>query len=178
MIHQMGLSKNTKTTQEDTMKSKALTAALALTIVLAGAFAADAMHFGRHSGFKGVMGSRILGLKTLIQLNLSDSQKSRILSIIEKYETDIESAKNNLREARHNIRAALQAGEFNENEIRNAYRQAAPIKEELLVMGAKMKAEMKTVLTPEQLQVLEERKAERIEDMRGRFDRWFENHKD
>jgi Spy/CpxP family protein refolding chaperone len=160
------------------MKSKALTAALALTIVLAGAFAVDAMHFGRHSGFKGVMGSRILGLKTLIQLNLSDSQKSRILSIIEKYETDIESAKNNLREARHNIRAALQAGEFNENEIRNAYRQAAPIKEELLVMGAKMKAEMKTVLTPEQLQVLEERKAERIEDMRGRFDRWFENHKD
>ena len=160
------------------MKSKALTAALALTIVFAGAFAVDAMHFGGHSGFKGVMGSRILGLKTLIQLNLSDSQKSRILSIIEKYETDIESAKNNLREARHNIRAALQAGEFNENEIRNAYRQAAPIKEELLVMGAKMKAEMKTVLTPEQLQVLEERKAERIEDMRGRFDRWFENHKD
>ena len=160
------------------MKSKVLIAALALTIVLAGAFAVGAMHFGGHSGFKGVMGSRILGLKTLIQLNLSDSQKSRILSIIEKYENDIESAKNNLREARHNIRAAIQAGEFNENEIRNAYRQAAPIKEELLVMGAKMKAEMKTVLTPEQLQLLEERKAERIEEIRGRFDRWFENHKD
>ena len=160
------------------MKSKVLIAALALTIVLAGAFVVDAMHFGKHSGFKGVMGSRMLGLKTLIQLNLSDSQKSLILSIIEKYENDIEKAKNNLREERHNIRAALQAGEFNEDEIRNAYRQAAPIKEELLVMGAKMKAEMKTVLTPEQLQLLEERKAERIEEMRGRFDRWFENHKD
>ena len=160
------------------MKSKVLIAALALTIIFAGAFAVDAMHFGRHSGFKGVMGSRILGLKTLIQLNLSDSQKSRILSIIEKYENDIENAKNNLREARHNIRAALQAGEFNENEIRNAYRQAAPIKEELLVMGAKMMAEMKTVLTPEQLQLLEESKARRIEEIRGRFDRWFEEHKD
>lgn len=160
------------------MKSKALTAALVLTIVFTGAYAVDAMHFGKHSGSAGVMGSRVLGLKTLIQLNLSDSQKSRILSIIEKYENDIESAKNNLREARHNIRAAIQAGEFNENEIRKAYRQAAPIKEELLVMGAKMKAEMKTVLTPEQLQLLEERKAERIEEMRGRFDRWFENHKD
>ena len=160
------------------MKSKVLIAASALTIVFAGAFAVDAMHFGRHSGLKGVVGSRILGLKTLIQLNLSDSQKSRILSIIEKYENDIESAKNNFREARHNIRAALQAGEFNENEIRNAYRQAAPIKEELLVMGAKMMAEMKTVLTLEQLQLLEERKAQRIEEIRGRFDRWFENHKD
>ena len=160
------------------MKSKVLIAALALTIVLAGTFAVGAMNFGGHSGFKGVMGSRILGLKTLIQLNLSDSQKSRILSIIEKYENDIESAKNNLREARHNIRAAIQAGEFNENAIRNAHRQAAPIKEELLVLGAKMKDEMKKVLTLEQLQLLEERKAERIEEIRGRFDRWFENHKD
>ncbi|NIV92360.1 hypothetical protein GWN42_06035, partial [candidate division KSB1 bacterium] len=68
--------------------------------------------------------------------------------------------------------------EFDENEIRNAYRQAAPIKEELLVMGAKMMAEMKAVLTPEQLQLLEERKAERFEEMKNRFDRWFENHKD
>jgi Spy/CpxP family protein refolding chaperone len=174
----MGLSKNIKTTQEDTMKSKALTTALALTIVFAGAYAVDAMHFGKDAGFKGVMGSRILGLKTLIQLNLSDSQRSRILSIIEKYENDVKSAKNNLREARHKIRTALQAGEFDENAIRNACRQAAPIKEELLVMGAKMMSEMKTVLTPEQLQLLEERKAERIEEIRGRFDRWFENHKE
>jgi Spy/CpxP family protein refolding chaperone len=171
-------NKNIKKTQEETVKSKVLIAALALTIVLADACAVNAMHSGRHSGFTGAMGSRILGLKTLIQLNLSDSQKSRILSIIGKYENDIENAKNNLREARHNIRAALQAGKFNENEIRNAYRQAAPIKEELLVMGAKMMAEMKTVLTAEQLQLLEERKAQRIEEIRGRFDRWFENHKD
>ncbi|MDH3558502.1 MAG: hypothetical protein OES18_21875, partial [Deltaproteobacteria bacterium] len=91
---------------------------------------------------------------------------------------DMESAKNNLREARHNIRAAMQAGEFNENAIRNAHRQAAPIKEELLVLGAKMKAEMKTVLTSEQLQLLEERKAERIERFRDRLDSRFENHKD
>jgi Spy/CpxP family protein refolding chaperone len=160
------------------MKSKALIATLALTIVFAGAFAVGAMNLGGHSGFAGVKGSKILGLKTLIQLNLSDSQKSRILSIIEKYENDIESAKNNLREARHNIRAAIQAGEFNENAIRNAHRQAAPIKEELLVLGAKMKAEMKTVLTLEQLQLLQERKAGKIEEIRGRFDRWFENHKD
>jgi len=160
------------------MKSKALIVALALTIVLVGALAADAMHFGRHSGFKGVMGSRIFGLKTLIQLNLSDSQKSRILSIIEKYENDIQSARKNLWEARHNIRTILTAEELNENDLRNAFRQAAPIKEELLVMRAKMMAEMKTVLTPEQLQLLEERKVEKIEEMRGRFDRWFEDHKD
>jgi Spy/CpxP family protein refolding chaperone len=145
---------------------------------LAGAFAVDAMHFGRHSGLRGVMGSRIFGLKTLIQLNLSDSQKSLILSIIEKYENDIQSAKKNLRVVRHNIRTILTAGELSENDLRNACRQAAPIKEELLVMRAKMMAEMKTVLTPEQLQLLEERKAERIERFRDRLDSRFENHKD
>jgi Spy/CpxP family protein refolding chaperone len=160
------------------MKSKAFIAALALTMVLAGSFAVDAMHFGRHSGFTGVMGSRILGLKTLIELNLTDSQRSQIVNIIDKYEKDMDVARNGLLEARHTIRTILQAGDINEDDLRNACRQAAPIKEDLLVMGAKMKAELKTVLTPEQLQLLEERKAERIEEMRDAFDRWFEKHKD
>jgi Spy/CpxP family protein refolding chaperone len=48
----------------------------------------------------------------------------------------------------------------------------------LLVMGAKMKAELKTVLTPEQLQLLEERKAQRMKRFRDRLDSRFENHKD
>jgi Spy/CpxP family protein refolding chaperone len=174
----MGLTKNIKTTQEDTMKSKVLTAALALTIVFAGAFAVDAMNSGRHSGFTGAMGSRILGLKTLIQLNLSDSQKSQVLNIIDKYEKDMEIARNSLQEARYNIRTILKAEELNENDLRNACRQAAPIKEDLLVMGAKMKAELKTILTTEQLQLLEERKAQRIERFRDRLDSRFENHKD
>ena len=160
------------------MKSKVLIAALTLIMVLAGAFAVDAMHSGRHSGFTDVMGSRILGLKTLIELNLSDSQKSQLLNIIDKYEKDMQIARNNLREARHNIRTILKAGEFNENDLRNACQQAAPFKEDLLVMGAKMKAELKTVLTPEQLQLLEERKAQRMKRYRDRLDSRFENHKD
>jgi Spy/CpxP family protein refolding chaperone len=160
------------------MKSKVLIAGLALTIVLAGAYAVDAMHSGRRSGFTGAMGSRILGLKTLIELNLSDSQKSQLLAIIDKYEKDMEIARNSLREARHNIRTILKAGELNEYDLRNACRQAAPIKEDLLVMGAKMKAELKTVLTPEQLQLLEERKAQRMKQYRDRLDSRFENHKD
>jgi Spy/CpxP family protein refolding chaperone len=160
------------------MKSKILIAALTLTIVLAGAYAVDAMHSGKHSRFTGAMGSRILGLKTLIELNLSDSQKSQLLSIIDKYEKDMEVARNSLREARHNIRTILKAEKLNEKDLRNACQQAAPIKEDLLVMGAKMKAELKTVLTPEQLQLLEERKAQRMKRFRDRLDSRIENHKD
>jgi Spy/CpxP family protein refolding chaperone len=160
------------------MKSKVLIAALALSIVLAGAYAVNAMHSGKHSRFTGAMGSRIFGLKTLIELNLSDSQKSQVLNIIDTYEKDMEIARNNLREARHHIRTILKAGELNEKDLRNACRQAAPIKEDLLVMGAKMKAELKAVLTTEQLQLLEERKAQRIKRFKDRLDSRFENHKD
>jgi Spy/CpxP family protein refolding chaperone len=160
------------------MKSKALIAVLALTIVAAGAYGVEAMHFGRHRGSAGVMGSKIFGLKTLIELNLSDSQKSQIISVTDKYEKEMEIAKNNLREARHNIRRILEAGELNEIDLRNAYRLAAPIKEDLLVMGAKMKTELKKILGGEQLQLLEEHKGRRRERFRDRLDSWFENHKD
>jgi Spy/CpxP family protein refolding chaperone len=160
------------------MKSKALIAVLALTIVAAGAYAVEARHFGRHHGSAGVMGSRIFGLKTLIELNLSDSQKSQIISVIDKYEKEMEIAKNNLREARHNIRRILEAEELNEIDLRNACRLAAPIKEDLLVMGAKMKTELKKILSGEQLQLLEEHKGRRIKRFRDRLDSWFENHKD
>ena len=37
-----------------------------------------------------------------------------------------------------------------------------------------MMTEMKAVLTPEQLELLEERKAQRLERIRHRFDTWAE----
>ena len=160
------------------MKSKALIIALAFTIVLAGVFTVEAMHFGKHPGSSGIMGPGLLGMKTLIELNLTDFQEYRILNIIEKYETDRQSAVNRLRAARKNLRTALQAAEFNEDKIRAAYRQAAPIREELLVMRARFMVELKSLLTPEQWQLLEERKAKRIERLQGRLAPWLDNHRE
>ena len=158
------------------MKPKALIIALALTIVLAGVFAVEAMHFGKHPGSPGVMGPGFLGMKTLIELNLTDFQEYRVLNILEKYESDRQSAVNSLREARKSLRTALLAAEFNEDRIRAAYRQAVPIREELLVMRARFMAELKSLLTPEQRQLLEEHKARRIERLKGRLAPWLDNH--
>ena len=160
------------------MKSKALTAALVLTLVLAAAFGVEAMHSGRPPGSCGLMGPGLAGLKTLIELNLSDSQQSVILSIIEKYEKDREKTLSSLREARRNLWTALQATEVNEERIRDAYRQAVPIREELLVMRARMMAELKTVLTREQRQLLEERKTQKLQRLKGRFGPWLEEQDD
>ena len=148
--------------------NKTLVGVLFLTIVFAGAVAVQAGHFGRHHRPYGMTGPGFRGLKTMIQLNLSDAQKSKILSIIEKYENERMSLKRSLREARENCARALETEPFNEAEVRNALRQTAPIREELLVMRLKMMAELKTVLTPEQRQLFKNLRAQRFERLKAR----------
>jgi Spy/CpxP family protein refolding chaperone len=141
---------------------------LLLTIIFAGAVSVEAGHFGRHHGPYGMMGPGIRGLKTMIQLDLSDSQKSKILSIIETYESERESLKKRLREAREEFTGALESETFNEGEVREALRRRAPIREELQVMRLKMMAELKTVLTAEQRQLFKELRAQRKGRMKAR----------
>ena len=149
--------------------NKALVGVLFLTFFFAGAVAVEAGRFGRHQGPPGIMGPGFHGLKTLIQLNLSGPQQSQILSIIEKYENERESLRESLREARRDLARVLETEQVDEDAIRNALRRAAPVREELLVMRVKMMAELKTVLSHEQLQLLQERKAHRIERLKARI---------
>lgn len=147
----------------------ALVGVLFLAIFFAGAVAVEAGRSGRHHGPPGMMGPDLRGLKTIIQLDLSDSQKLKIMSIIEKYDNERSRLKESLREARKNLTRVMQTEQADENQIRSALRRAAPIREELFVMRAKMVAELKTVLTPEQLQLLEKRKAHRTERLKARI---------
>jgi Spy/CpxP family protein refolding chaperone len=149
--------------------NKALVWVLFFTIFFAGVVVVEAGHFGRHHEAPPMMGPGLYGLKTLIQLNLTPSQQSKILSIIEKYDNERKSVKDNLREARRDLARVLQAEQPDVNEIRNALRRVAPIREDLLVMRVKMMAELKTVLNPKQLQLLEERKAHRFEGRKARI---------
>ena len=154
--------------------NKALVGVLFLTIVFAGAVVVQAGHFGRHYRPYGMMGPGLRGLKTMIQLNLSDAQKSEIISIIEKYENEGRSLKRSLREARENCARVLETEPFNEAEVRNALRQTAPIREELLVMRLKMMAELKTVLTAEQRRLFKNLRGKRFERLKARGGTWPE----
>ena len=142
--------------------SKVLFGALFLAIFFTGAVAVEAGRFGRHHRRSGTMGPQFHNLKTMIQLDLSDSQKSKIMSIIEKYEIERASLKESLREARENLTRVLEAEPADEDQIRSALRREAPIREELFVQRVKMAAELKTVLSPEQFQLLEQGKAHRV----------------
>ena len=149
--------------------NKALVWVLFLTVFFATPVVVEAGRFGRHHGQFGVMGPELYGLKTFIQLKLTPEQQSQILGILEKYDNQRQSLKMSLREARRNLARVLQTEQPAEDEIRSALRRAAPIKEELLVMRVKMTAELKSVLTPEQLELLEAPESHRFKGRGARI---------
>lgn len=121
-------------------------------------------------------GRGIMGLKMFIELNLSEPQKKEALNIFQAYETDRDTVRNSLQEARQNLSKVLQAETFNEGQVREVFRRASSIREDLFVRRAKTMAELKALLTPEQRELLKERKARRMERLKDRFQTWYQNN--
>jgi Spy/CpxP family protein refolding chaperone len=128
------------------------------------AFGAQAGPFGPGHGGRGMRA--ITGLKTFLDLKLTDAQQAEMRSIIQKYEGQMEGLRGEMREAGKNVRAVLRAPVFDEQEGRKAFQAASAVREDLFILKAKMLAEMKGVLTPEQLALVKERRAERFERFR------------
>lgn len=150
---------------------KALTVMVAFSMVYALALAAEARPFGPNRGIRPDLG----GLKAFLQLKLSDSQQMQMMNILNKYQTDRESLRNSIMEARKNLSAVLRAEKFNNEHARKAFREASVVREEMFVLKAKMMAELKAVLTPEQREFLKDRRTQRMGRLRHRFDTWLEN---
>jgi Spy/CpxP family protein refolding chaperone len=149
------------------MKSKALMTGLAAaSMVLALALGVQARPFGPGFDDRG-MEARAWGLKAFLELKLSDEQQAQVLNIINKYENEKERFRGSMVKARKDIAAALKEATFNEDNARKAFREASALREEMFVLRAKMMSELKAVLTPEQLQLLQERKAQRYEKMKA-----------
>jgi Spy/CpxP family protein refolding chaperone len=157
------------------MKSRALmTGVAAVSMVLAVALVVQARpFFGPGSRDRG-MGAGIGGLKAVLELKLSGDQQAQLNNIISKYEEQRAALRTSVMETRKNIAAVLKAEKFDEENARKAFREASEVRENLFVLRAKMLSEMKAVLTPQQLQMLQERKARRHERMKN-FQAWPEN---
>ena len=155
-------------------QSKTLTMVLVLVVMLVGAVATTAEVFPGHHR-RGTRGFRLPGLKTFIELDLSDSQKSQVLNILEKYQRPRQDTLDSLLEARKHLATVTHAEEFNEDDVRKAYRKISSMEEELFVLRAKMMTELRAVLNPEQIELLRERRAQRTEKMRNRLETWLQN---
>jgi Spy/CpxP family protein refolding chaperone len=143
------------------MKSRnILTVILAFFVVLALTCSAQARPFG--PGFSNARhGGPLDRLETLLALKLTDAQQERMSSIIASYQDQRKSLWTQMREARRNIREVLNAPSFDEKKAREAYQSASVIREEIFISRAKMIAELKSVLTPEQQNQLKEHRAQK-----------------
>jgi len=144
--------------------------ALFLLIAFSVVNTADARQFGRDR-FMSPFDRGLMGIRTLKALDLSSEQESTIIDIIDKYNDHRQNSKDDLDDAQRSLREALQAEEMDEGAIRVAFHGVSTIREEMLVMRAKMMSKIKTILTPEQIELLEQQRSERMDRMKRRFDR-------
>lgn len=167
---------------------KTLAVALAIVMIFAGSAMAwgggkHGKGFG-HGGFHG-KGGGFMGLRMLMSLDLTDAQKTSVANVIAKYREEMQANKEKLMEAREKLADATLAEEFSETAVREAAQELAPLKEDMAVLRARVASEIRPILTPEQIALLEEKRAEmrgrmkeRIEAGCSRLDTWIESHTD
>jgi Spy/CpxP family protein refolding chaperone len=121
-------------------------------------------------------------LRLLIRLDLTDSQKHEAALILAKHRDEGKEEMEAMRKAMEALRAAMEA-ELDEEAVREVFKGVAAAGEEMAVHGAKVVAELKGILTPEQRSVLEEHRVARQEKRRGRkehrasfLDEWIDMH--
>lgn len=107
---------------------------------------------------------------TLQELNLTAEQKKDLFAIVMKYRDAHKDTRQNMQNIRKqfaDMALDLLNEEFDEEKVRQTYRESTAKMEDTVVTAARMFAEMKTVLTPEQLELLQEKGAEFLEQMQS-----------
>ena len=144
-----------------------ITGTLILTVTLlatGGNFSQCLSGFGMHRGMHGGM----MGMNMFMDLNLSDAQKNQVQAIIAKYRDQREDMGDEpCQTMGETMLNAIFAEEFNEENVREAFRESSEAREDMVVQKAKMIAEIKTILDPEQVELLKERKSQIMEKRRG-----------
>jgi Spy/CpxP family protein refolding chaperone len=122
-------------------------------------------------------------LRALLNLDLSEAQKHEAALILSKYKEEGQELRTTLRSAVEVLRRTSETEPFNEEAVRSAFKGVADAGEEMAVHGARLAAELRGILTPEQQEALEEHKAARLGKRKGRMenrisflDEWIETH--
>lgn len=154
------------------MKSKTIVSiAVVLALIIALSPAAMARGFGKVHG-PGRVSPEFTGLRTVMDLNLSDTQREKLSAIFEKYDHSRDEVRENLSKAREELAILMHEGEFDEQKVRQAHQKVSTIREDLYVLRGKFFTEVRTVLTPEQTALMKERRSDRFERRADRLERW------
>ncbi len=110
-------------------------------------------------------GPGMIPLRVLMELDLTDAQKAEIAAILEASKTEMDSAKQKRDEVKEILAPVMTADTFDEENLRSAFAKASPIVEDVMVIKAKIGSQIKSVLTAEQKQILDEKRQEGMEKM-------------
>lgn len=112
---------------------------------------------GPPPGGQGQMGRRggpmVPGLRGL---DLTDVQRAQVKSIMDSHQNEFRAVGEKIGAARESMRALLEADVIDESVIRAKSAEAATAEADAAILNAKVRAEVKAILTPEQLQKAKE----------------------
>jgi len=149
--------------------NKKLLMAASVILLFSAVFASQVFAFRGHGGH-GRFGN-FIAMHGLAQLDLDKDQKSEVANIIEKFQPEIAALRDKIHQARQKQQTLLRSQEFNENQVKQAFQTMNPLLENMVVLRAKMRNEIRTVLTAEQINQIEEKRGQRWEnrDERRKF---------
>lgn len=101
-----------------------------------------------------IAGPRGGGFRFLRHLDLSEEQQYKVNEVMENYRADMRIRMNQLRSARQALRETIHGETFDEAAVRQAHAKVAAESAELAVLRAKAFADIRPILTPEQLETL------------------------
>lgn len=110
-------------------------------------------------------GGADLGLRGV---DLTDAQKEQLRTIMESHKQELEQVRTKMREAHQGLAAAVDAQTVDEATIRARSTTLATAMADEAILRAKVRAEVQGILTAEQLQKMQERKAEMQKRREGR----------
>lgn len=131
----------------------------------------------RHGGFgAGRGGDGPLGPlgRALHRLDLTDEQRAQIRTVVEAARPQLQQLRGQLRDGRQAFREANPPTTFDEAAIRAHVAAQSAVMADLAVLGAKVRADVLALLTPEQLEELERMRAKREQWREMRRDFWSE----
>jgi Spy/CpxP family protein refolding chaperone len=96
-------------------------------------------------------------------LDLTDAQREQVQAIMQSHQAEFKQVGEKMRTARDGMHALVNADALDEAAIRAKATEVATAEADAAILNAKVRAEVKGVLTAEQLQKMKEFQAERQE---------------
>jgi len=148
----------------DILSKSPLVPLLAVLILVPGVVLAQGWGHGPHGS--GEPGERHMQ-RVFDQLDLTEEQRAELDQKLPQFREAIQPSMDRLREARTVLADVIHADQFDEGAVRQAAADVAEIEADLAVARAEHFREMRQILTPEQLDELQQMRG-RMGERRGR----------